>query len=308
MNWKTKAAIQNLIAFLPASIGNSLYFHIQRHLGNLRALSPAPTALAGLQTCEHIISCGHEVKGATFFEVGTGRMLTIPIIYWLAGADRTFTVDLHHYLRPNLVKEAISKLVTGSSELFSKHSMIIDKGRWKKLCELDGTTELSEILKVCHIDYSAPANAANVAFDNHTIDFHTSHTVLEHIPPKDLGHILKEAKRILKINGLFVHHVDYSDHFSHSDKSINALNFLKYNDTKWQRLAGNRFMYMNRLRHVDYLRLLKATDFSVIKEVPVINQEMVNFVDENKSLLHEQFSCYSDQDLAATSGWLIAKA
>ncbi|MGI9460609.1 MAG: methyltransferase domain-containing protein [Pirellulales bacterium] len=307
MNWKLKAAIQNIIAQLPEVIGNQLYFQVQYHFGNLRRIRPIGTALAGLQTCEHIISCGHEVKGATFFEVGTGRMLTIPIIYWLAGADRTFTVDLHHYLRPNLVKEAIKKLVTSREELFSKHSTIIDKGRWKKLCELDGTIELSEILKVCHIDYSAPTDATNVDVDNHTIDFHTSHTVLEHIPPKDLLDILKEEKRVLKTNGLFVHHVDYSDHFSHSDNSINPLNFLKYNDTEWQRLAGNRFMYMNRLRHVDYLRLLKITNLSVIKEVPVINQEMVNFVNENKSLFDEQFSCYSDQDLAPIGGWLIAK-
>ena len=85
MNWKLKAAIQNIIAQLPEVIGNQLYFQVQYHFGNLRRIRPIGTALAGLQTCEHMISCGHEVKGATFFEVGTGRMLTIPIIYWLAG-------------------------------------------------------------------------------------------------------------------------------------------------------------------------------------------------------------------------------
>ena len=51
--------------------------------------------------------------------------------------------------------------------------------------------------------------------------------------------------------------VDYSDHFSHSDQTISSINFLRYSDDEWQRYAGNRYMYMNRLRHDDVLALFR---------------------------------------------------
>jgi hypothetical protein len=64
--------------------------------------------------------------------------------------------------------------------------------------------------------------------------------------------IINEGNRILSEEGLFVHLIDCSDHFSHNDKSISRINFLQYNVTQWNKLAGNRYVYVNRLRHDDF--------------------------------------------------------
>ena len=75
---------------------------------------------------------------------------------------------------------------------------------------------------------------------------------------------------MLRPDGLFVHVVDFSDQFSHSDRSINAVNFLRFSDSDWLRLAGGRYSYVNRLRIDDCVRLFaesglmaRAMDVSV---------------------------------------------
>ena len=120
------------------------------------------------------------------------------------------------------------------------------------------------------IDYLAPADARNLPFDNDYFDAHVSYTVLEHIPRDVLRDIFIEAKRIVRPAGVILHNVDFTDHFSHSDRHISAINFLKFNECDYDRLAGNKFMYMNRLRDDDFRALwheLSLVPFVVEKSV-----------------------------------------
>lgn len=81
------------------------------------------------------------------------------------------------------------------------------------------------MLSEVNIVYLAPADAANIGLPDGSVDYHISTTVFEHIPREDIEWILKEAKRILKDDGIAIHFIDLSEHFQHQDKSISTITF-----------------------------------------------------------------------------------
>lgn len=115
-----------------------------------------------------------------------------------------------------------------------------------------------KLLSEANIIYLAPADAANIDLPDASVDYHISTTVFEHIPGEDIKRILKEAKRILKGNGIAIHFIDLSDHFQHQDESITSINFLRYSEKEWERIAGNEFAYCNRLRASDYIAVFSS--------------------------------------------------
>jgi SAM-dependent methyltransferase len=185
-----------------------------------------------------------------------------------------------------LVKERFDKL----QQVLSKNSCCL----------------ISEILDLCQVDYIAPSDATDTHFPEQSIDFHTSYTVFEHIPLEVLERILKEGNRIVKNNGLFVHKIDYSDHFSHSDQSISAINFLQYSDDKWNQFAGNRYMYMNRLRHDDFINLFKSAGHHIIKAQSNTDDYSQALLRNGKLQIHERFKSKSENVLAITEAWIIS--
>jgi SAM-dependent methyltransferase len=123
-----------------------------------------------------------------------------------------------------------------------------------------------------NIDYMSPADAANLPLEAHSVDLHVSHTVLEHIPSDVLLAILAEARRILRPGGLLIHNVDPSDHFAHDDDTITRINFLQFADSEWKALAGNQFMYHNRLRAPDYVRLFEENGVRILRDERSIDE------------------------------------
>ena len=90
-----------------------------------------------------------------------------------------------------------------------------------------------------------------------------------------------------------------SDHFQHQDKSITSINFLRYSEKEWDKIAGNQFAYCNRLRVSDYFALFKEVGFDVChKEV----QEDKEARESMKSgfVVDERFRGYKVDDLCVT--------
>jgi ubiquinone/menaquinone biosynthesis C-methylase UbiE len=160
-------------------------------------------------------------------------------------------------------------------------------------------------LNFLNIEYIAPGDASHIDLPENSVDFHTSYTVFEHIPPEVIKKILKEGKRVLKNDGLFVHRVDYSDHFSHSDKTISTINFLQFSDSEWDKLAGNKFMYMNRLRHDDFQELFFECNTAIILE-EVFHDQTLNSVLETISI-HDKYKSKEKDILLVISSWFIAQ-
>ena len=155
-------------------------------------------------------------------------------------------------------------------------------------------------LEQAAIRYLAPRDAAHTGLEAGNVDCHYSMTVLEHVAPPALEGILSEARRILKPGGAALHFIDPGDHFAHADRSISAINFLRYSERHWSRLAGNEFAYCNRLRASDFLALAARAGLRPIRtevEVDAASREALR----QGFPLDAAFQRYGVEDLCTTS-------
>ena len=309
MRWKTKSVLQNAISMLPNRLSLEAYYTVQRRFGGLRNVDPTCRLVAGIETCKRILAQGESLEGKTFFELGTGRLPLVPIAYWLMGAKRTISVDLNRYLKPVLCREALLNFFRYKEQVTTLFGGLADLDRLSALQRLaiDSPSDVEKLMRLCCIEYKAPCDAAETGLPSGSIDFHTSYTVLEHIPKSTLGEIFDEGGRLVKKDGLFVHRVDYSDHFSHSDSSISAINFLQFSELKWDMLAGNRYMYMNRLRHDDFLDLFRQWGHSVLMAEPDVDREIVLTLKDPGFSLDDRFRDKSEEVLCTTGSWFVSR-
>jgi len=309
MRWKTKARIQNVVSLIPSSISYALYYWIQRNIGGLRKVNPERKLEAAVETWNLIRKSGHDPRGKVFLEVGTGRVPNIPISFWLMGARRTITIDLNPYMKAELIVEMLEYIKEYKERIQQVYGSLLDESRFNEL--LSWATRdcfcLSSFLEFCHIQYVSPGDAAMTNLPDHSIDFHTSRAVFEHIPPSILVAIVKEGNRIVRDGGLFVHQIDYSDHFSHSDKSISSINFLQYSDSEWARYAGNRYMYMNRLRHDDVLLMLESLGHRILITEPKTDPRALALLRSGVIEVDGKFRDKAMDVLSISGSWIVSQ-
>lgn len=262
MRWTTKARLQAILGALPEPIGNPLYYALQKLNGSFREPKNHIYQDAALTFAEKAAACGVALRDATVVEVGTGRRVTIPVCLWLLGAARVYTVDLHRYLNDAAINLDLRALV--QDEQFFRHPRV-DRKRAAELARLlaAGGTR-AQLFELCGLHYLAPADATRLELPAGSVDLHFSFTVFEHIPSAVLVPLLAEAARILRQDGLALHLIDHSDHFSHADGSLSPIHFLQFEDAQWDRLAGNRYMFMNRLRADDYEALYARAGHEIV--------------------------------------------
>lgn len=233
----------------------------------------------------------------------------MPIAYWLMGAERIITYDLHCYLDARVLEECLASLADDPDRVVELLGERVVADRLNRLLDLAGRKVLrpSSVLDLCGIQYHAPADAADTGLPDACVDFHCSRTVMEHVPREDLKRIILEAGRIVSPEGLLVHRIDYSDHFSHSDRNISAINFLQFSEREWHKYAGNRFMFMNRLRHDDLLVLLDESGQEVLEEVPQADPAVRAALEAGEVVLDERFSAKSVDVLGTRAAWITSR-
>lgn len=315
MKWTTKARVQNLIAALPGPLADFCYYRMQRLVGGLRNPTPVKQIVAGCRLAA-AIQTQRPLEGARVMEVGTGRSLAIPLLMWLLGAERALTVDLNRYLRPEILRADLAYLRANRPWLREQLALLAREagptaGRLDDLLDLDlerpPARVLEDLLQLCGIDYRAPADASALDLAAESIDVHLSRHVLEHVPPEALARILREAARVLKPDGLCVHLIDLSDHFQHQDSSISRVNFLRFSEAEWERLAGNRFMYMNRLRAGDYLAIFAAAGLELVDLSREVDDEALRLIESGGLPLDGRFAGRPAEDLATMGLLLVAR-
>jgi hypothetical protein len=156
-----------------------------------------------------------------------------------------------------------------------------------------------------NIRYLAPADASCLDLLPQSIDYQASRSVFEHIPPEILKDILLEGKRPSNRGGLSIHVIDFSDHFSHSDSSISAINFLRFSESEWKRYAGNRYAYHNRLRIDDFIDLFNNVGLKVLFLETCIDQTALEKLKKGFSL-DEKFSSKSEETNTTSSATIVA--
>ena len=225
------------------------------------------------------------------------------------GAEKTITIDMNPYMKVELVRESLRYITSRHEEIEHLFGEFLEKERYQALLVFADNPDFSlpEFLDFCRVDYVAPGNAASTGLPPQCIDFHTSYTVFEHIPPEVLTQILEEGNRLISRTGLFVHRIDYSDHFSHFDKGISAINFLQYSDDQWNRYAGNKYMYMNRLRHDDFLSLFESSGQRILDAELDIDHRSQAVLRDGALIVDDKFANKSKDILSVTASWIVSK-
>lgn len=265
MKWKFKSHLQRCCSVIPG--GGAIYNQLQRRLGGLRQPDYMNKFSCQKQMAILLKKHGTRINGAEVFEVGTGWIPLVPIGFWLCGAARVRTCDLNHYLELPLLRGALHWISGHTEPLVEHYAPLVSKDSLRaRLSLLSMLKDQPEnFLREAKIEYMAPADAARTGLPAESVDIHFSANSFEHIPQQVLAGILREARRVLKPDGLAMHHVDPSDHFSHCDPSITSINFLQFEPHDWQKFNDNRYAYHNRLRDADYRRLFEASGLGLIE-------------------------------------------
>jgi SAM-dependent methyltransferase len=222
-----------------------------------------------------------DLSNATAYEFGAGRDLSSQIMLWCCGVPRQIVVDRERLLDEALINQAMRAIAK------------LDE---PSLCR---RPEPGMRYHDMGIEYHAPADARNVPLPDGSIDLILSSNTLEHIPAEELLPILNECRRLCSPGGVVSMAIDYSDHYSHSDKKIGRTNFLRYSDRDFKRFQSS-FLYQNRLRHSDYRRLFERSGLIVRDEWVIVEPEDVE--DVMHGPVAERFSGYAPEDAAARHG------
>ncbi len=280
MHWKTKALIQNMLSSLPSRISYEVYYKLQRVCGGLRKMNPTVGIKDGIAIVSSIERVKKSVDDKVFVEIGTGRTIIIPITLWLCGASRIITVDLNPYLKTKLIQEELDFIRCNKSAVLGMFGNRANRKQFNERFDriVRGNIDIEGLMKESQIEYFAPSDARELPVCDRTIDFHISNNVFEHIPLDVLSQILSEGRRKIKDDGLMVHRIDFSDHFSHSDPRISTINFLKYSEEQWHRYSGNRYMYHNRARIDEFEEIVEKAGLKIVDKKLEIDQEAVRLI------------------------------
>jgi SAM-dependent methyltransferase len=220
----------------------------------------------GLAMIDALERASCAIQGKTVFELGAGWEPIIPLLCSLKGAGKVYLFDLNRVLDPLSLLRCLIFLSARAEELSARLLLSPDEIR-KKLSVPESLKTIDEKLGHFRLDYHAPADARKTALAPESIDIIMSHNVLEHIPLESLRQLFREANRILGPRGRMCHMIDNSDHYHQEDRSISAINFLRYDESFWNIINRNRLDCQNRLRDAEYQKFFQDEHFEIIADL-----------------------------------------
>ncbi|OGI00449.1 MAG: hypothetical protein A2Y25_11915 [Candidatus Melainabacteria bacterium GWF2_37_15] len=251
MNFIAKCCFQWFCSCIPG--GQELNYMLQRHFTKSLPVSKKKfleKAEMARKHYENFKKFSASPAGyVNYYEFGAGWDLISPLVLHSLGVNRLNIIDIKRLIKPELVSDTIEKVYAYKNDI-----------------ELRPDNLISVLRDKFSIHYEAPKNAKQTGFDDDSMDFIASNVTFEHIPTKDIPAVLDECYRILKPGGIFSLNIDYQDHWSYFDKSISHYNFLKYSEKEWAWL-NPPIHYQNRIRHKEFVELLKATKFTILEEI-----------------------------------------
>jgi len=300
MRWYLRCALDNLKGIIP---GQSLLRDCKRRLVPYRACAGRADATIeeGIQLINFVRS-SREIDGAACLEVGVGWEPLIPFLFSLCGARKVYMTDLNRLCSPQTVMSAMEALRRNQDTI--ARELGLDAGALARQLS-SAPHDMDELFHRYRLEYLAPCNCASLPLDDHSLDVVYSRAVLEHVPPAVIERIFVEARRVLNDSGLMCHFIDPSDHLQHHDRSISRIHFLRFSDTAFRIVCLNPLNYHNRLRHSEYVRMLKKTGFEILKEERNIDQPAVVFAKTQK--LAPKFRGFPPEDLATVDSFFLAK-
>jgi SAM-dependent methyltransferase len=305
MKWTTKAFIQRVLSRAPG--GEEIYYLAQKYAGGFRNFTIDSKVTQGLTLLECFTEVGEKLEGLTAMEIGTGWTPIIPMMYWLHGQAKCHTFDTSKLLRPELVIETAKQLVKQPAERFFpdlQHNIKLQERLQSLAQTIQNRPSAEDILRRCNILYHAPEDASRTSLPDGSIDLIYSNTVLEHVPVHKIHDIFAECKRVLRSGGYMLHLIDLSDHFSHSDPSICAINFLQFSEQRFKKY-NTRFIFQNRLRPLPWRKIFSEHEFEIIYWQTKIDEKAMGQL--RSFPLDEAFKNLSPEEICTTAIHVVAR-
>ena len=241
------------------------------------------------QICQHILRSSRiDLKDKTILEIGPGNFLATGLLYLALGAKKVYLLDRFKHIFWDKKGIAFHKALLDE---IAKRNYRYQEAVNESVTITKNSIELNPDL----IEYRL-GDAAELPFENESIDFIFSNAVMEHIHnPEDA---VKEFARVTKAGALNSHEIDLRDHFFKST----PLRLLKYSDTLWNLMAWNRPGYTNRLRFSDWIMLFKRYfKIELIKQILVLYDKKIL----NNLALNKRFKKYSKEELRILAFWVL---
>ena len=263
------------MAFSRLPFGGALNYFFQRRIVHSLPMSDAKFHEKRNAALTHL-DYYHRYRpdGAFCYEFGCGRELSMAMKMSIEGFREIHCADVLPLLREDLVN----------------HSLHQYERFWHEYPDM------------AKIHYAAPLDFKKTPYPSDFFDLIYSHTVLEHVPTKDILPLLTECRRILRPDGIISCFIGYADHWHYFDRSITPYNFLQYSERQWRKYSPS-FQYQNRLRHSDYLKLFEEAGFEVLEVNPTSEDDAVF----DTVRLHPEFSRYDRDDLKIIEAWVVGK-
>ena len=301
MRWYVKCCLDDLKALVPAHDALRRY---KRKVRGYRAPAPrADFAIAeGLRMIQFIRS-SRSVAGARCLEVGAGWEPLLPILFSLAGARSVIMTDLNRLCDDQTFDTAMASLRRNEAVIAEALPLSLEKLR--PLLEWRSGGSMEEGLRRFGIDYMAPCDCAKLPLPDTSIDIVYSRDALEHIPGPVIDAIFHETRRVLAADGVACHFIDPSDHWEHGDKGISRINFLRYSDALFRLTYVNRLNYHNRLRHSEYVHLLREGGYAIVKEEHVVDRKSLAWLEQ--VTVAPRYRSFDAEDLATVDSFFLAR-
>ena len=240
INWKTKATVFKFLNFF--KLYKTLFF-IQKKITKRSKVNFNEIVFYWDYHYKYL----KENNSKSLLEIGAGKSLAqnIYLSYKFNQKIEQTLIDVSKMLDLDLFNKAneqISKIIGINKLPFAK--------------------SIDDLKKNYNIKYFAPMNLKQLSENNLKFDASISSTTLEHLPEEELKENFILLRKIIKKKGIISSLIDYSDHYSHTDKNINNLNFLKFSSKEWKRY-NTPMLFQNRLRHQDYRELFKTCGYKV---------------------------------------------
>jgi SAM-dependent methyltransferase len=208
-------------------------------------------------------------------------------------------------LKPSLYIDAVEQILLLTDHFKNKIPQAWNEEVSRRLDMIAETNpNLQSFFNVMKLTYKAPINQPFEDITSNSIDIIFSNTTLEHISITKLRHLITASKRVLTSDGIMVHLVDCSDHFSHSDHSISRINFLRYSNAEWQKYQS-KFTYQNRLRASQYREFFEDAGFDILLWTPKISEKLRPLI--NNLPISKEFQKYDIDDLITTEIAVVAR-
>jgi SAM-dependent methyltransferase len=290
--WKIKVLIQFILSKIP--MGEKINFVFQKMLSR-HSLPNTESRIIYLAEEISSLSSFLNLKDISVVEIGTGWDAINPILLYVLGAKSCHTFDHVSHIRFDLAKFVIEAIKNSVKEI-SKIASISENALIERVALIDNSKSIEDLFARANIFYHAPGDASSTGLPEQSVDLVYSYAVLEHVPPRVVVELTKEAKRILKQDGFAFHVIGLHDHYSNVDRNVSKVNFLKYSEKAWSFFVYNNISYHNRLREKSFVEMFLSCGARIASIDHDIDQK--DILELQKMKVDRKFSGFTPEELA----------